>query len=104
MARYNIHQLDKKEKEQLLDNLFEAIKHLKSKQDIVDFFRDLLTESEAIMLARRVQIAQMILDNKSFYDIKTELGASFDTINSVKRFVEYGSDGYKKVIERLAQK
>jgi len=101
MSRYNINQLSKVEKEKLLDKLFEAVKILKSKQDIVDFFRDLLTESEAIMLARRLQIAQMIMDDKSFYDIKTELGASFDTINSVKRFVEYGSNGYKKVIERL---
>lgn len=101
MSRYNINQLTKVEKDKLLEKLFEAVKILKSKQDIVDFFRDLLTESEAIMLARRLQIAQMIMDDKSFYDIKTELGASFDTINSVKRFVEYGSNGYKKVIKRL---
>lgn len=101
MGRYNINQLTKVEKDELLDKLFEAVKKLKSKNEIVDFFRDLLTESEAIMLARRLQIAQMIMDKKSFYDIKSELGASFDTINSVKRFVEYGSNGYKRVIERL---
>jgi len=101
MSRFNINNLNGEEKEKLLDKLFEAVKQLKSKQEIVSFFRDLLTDSESVMLARRLQIAQMIVDKKSFYEIREEMGASFDTINSVKRFVEYGSDGYKKVIERL---
>lgn len=102
MSRYNINNLSKAEKEELLDKLFEAIKGLKSKQEIVDFFRDLLTDSESVMLARRLQVAQMIMDDKSFHEIREEMGASFDTINSVKRFVEYGSNGYKSVIKRLS--
>jgi TrpR-related protein YerC/YecD len=101
MPRYNSQAMTNKEKRALIDELYGAVQTLQSKQDILDFFRDLLTESESIMLARRLEIAKMLLEERSFLDIKVQLKAGFDTINAVRRWLEHGHGGYRRVIERL---
>jgi TrpR-related protein YerC/YecD len=104
MPRFEHRRLNQKEKNKIFNQLFSAVGSLKNKQEIVDFFRDLLSPSEVLMLARRLQIAQMLQEGKSYYEIKHELSASFDTINSVKQFLDSGNRGYHKVIARLGGK
>ena len=84
-----------------LDTLYTAISSLNSREEIKKFLRDLLTESERVMMGRRIIIAQRLLEEKSYLEIKQELGVGMDTIMRVHRWLEDDIDGYEKVVKKL---
>ena len=43
----------------------------------------------------------MLREKKTYLDIAEKTGASTATISRVNRSLNYGSDGYEKVFERL---
>ena len=56
------------EREKLLGEFWTAVMLLETEGEIRNFFKDLLSETEAVMLARRLKIAKLIYQGKS-YDI-----------------------------------
>lgn len=94
MSKVKPHTVDPKEKFQAVDSLFDVIMRLKTKQEIVDFFLGLFTPSESLMMARRVQIARMLLNDNSYDEIKRKLKVSSQTINSTDRWLHKGDEKY----------
>lgn len=94
MSKVKPHLIDPSEKFQAIDSLFEVISKLKTKQEIVDFFLGLFTSSESLMMARRIQIARMLLDEKSYEDIMKKLRVSSQTINSTDKWLHRGDEKY----------
>ena len=84
-----------------LDTLYTAISSLGSREEVKNFLRDLLTESERVMMGRRIIIAQRLLEEKSYLEIKRELGVGIDTITRVHRWLEDDIDGYEKTVKKL---
>ena len=93
--------LDNKDRMRYLDMLYTAIATLKSRDEVKIFLRDLLTESERIMIGRRILIAQRLLEDKSYTEIKQELGVGGDTIMRVHRWLEDENYGYEETIKKL---
>jgi len=93
--------IDNKKKIQYLDTLYTAVTSLNSREETKNFLRDLLTESERIMLGRRILIAHMLLKEKSYDDIIKELGVGKDTIMRVHYWLNDQSMGYEKVVAEL---
>lgn len=85
------------------DALFEAILTLKNLEDCYRFFEDLCTTSELKAISERFQVAKLLRERKTYIDIEDRTGASTATISRVNRFLNYGSDGYKMVLERLKE-
>lgn len=84
-----------------LDVLYTAMSGLKSREEIKSFLRDLLTESERVMIGRRIIIAQRLLEEKSYDEIVRELRVGKDTIMRVHRWLEDETEGYEKAIKQL---
>ena len=84
-----------------VDYLFKAILTLKTEEECYSFFDDLCTISELKALSQRLQVARMLSEQKVYSDIVAETGASTATISRVNRSLNYGSDGYRIVFERL---
>lgn len=89
-------------KDELLDRLFEAVLLLENIDDCYQFFEDICTVAELKSLAQRLEVAKMLQENRTYGDIAAKTGASTATISRVKRALNYGADGYKLVLERLA--
>lgn len=68
--------------------LWDALAAFTTRQEVERFLRKLLTRSERVMLGRRIQIAKMILQDRTFEDIKRELRAGESTIRSVYEWLE----------------
>ena len=83
------------------DLLFEGIMSLKSKDECYKFFEDLCTVNELISMAQRFHVARDLYDGKTFLQIEAQTGTSSATISPVNRCFNYGSGGYKMVIEKL---
>ncbi len=86
-----------------LDELFKAILELKDLDECYGFFEDLCTVNEIKEMAQRLQVAKMLRQKKTYIDIADSTGASTATISRVNRYLNYGSDGYNIILDRLEQ-
>ncbi len=83
--------------------LFEAVLALKDQEECRAFFQDLCTVSELRAMAQRLEVAQLLDQGLIYNDILQRTGASSATISRVNRALQYGADGYKTVLPRLAR-
>ena len=93
--------MSKQVKSKMVDELFEAILLLKNSKESYKFFEDLATVAEIQSLAQRLAVAKMLDSGLRYEDIVEKTGASTATISRVKRFLEYGADGYRLILDRL---
>ena len=93
--------MNKKIKTEAVDALFQAILSLETKEECYSFFDDLCTVNELLSLSQRFEVATMLRDKKTYLEIAEKTGASTATISRVNRSLNYGSDGYELVFERM---
>ncbi len=86
------------------DYLFEAILSLETIDDCYNFFDDLCTIKENTEMAKRMCVAKMLEENTVYTEINEKTGLSTATISRINRCLKYGSDGYVKILKRLAEK
>ena len=87
-----------------MEFLFQAILKLESREECYKFFGDLCTINELRSISQRLVVAKMLDDRKVYSDIVAQTGASTATISRVNRSLNYGSDGYRIVFDRLEDK
>ena len=81
--------------------LYEAILRLNSLDECIRFFDDLCTPTELRSLEQRFDVAVYLQQGLVYLDILEKTGASSATISRVNRSLNYGTDGYRLVIERM---
>ncbi len=86
-----------------LDELFEAMKTLKTTEEYYRFFEDICTVAELKAIAQRLQVAKMLSEEKTYMEIEAKTKASTATISRINKCVGYGADGYKLVLERMSR-
>lgn len=94
MSKVKIHSVNPREKYQIIGEFFEIVAGLRSKKEVVDFFIGLLTPSEAVMMARRIQVAKKILQGKNYEEIRKELKVSYQTITKTENWLHNGTEEY----------
>jgi TrpR-related protein YerC/YecD len=102
-GREKMRDLDAKTKSLAVDMLFEGILSLENLEDCYRFFEDLCTVNELKEMSERLQVAKFLWERKTYIDIQDRTGASTATISRINRYLNYGNDGYKIVIERLKE-
>lgn len=85
-----------------MDFFFKAILSLETIDECYKFFDDIATINEVKSLAQRLQVAKMLKDKKIYNEIVDKTRASTATISRVNKCLNYGSDGYKIILERLS--
>ena len=93
--------MNEKLKSESMDMLFKAVLELKTIEECYAFFDDICTIHELQSLAQRLEVAFMLCDGKTYTEIGELTGASTATVSRVNRSLNYGSDGYKMVLDRL---
>lgn len=88
-------------KPEAVDELYEAILCLETKEECSAFFDDLCTVLELQTLSQRLQVAKMLRENHVYSDIVATTSASTATISRVNRSL---NGGYDVVFERLKAK
>ena len=87
-----------------MDFLFEGVLSLETKEECYRFFEDICTINEIKAFEQRLQVARMLTEKRTYLDIASTTGASTATISRINRSLNYGNDGYKLVLSRLAVK
>ncbi|MDO4923127.1 MAG: YerC/YecD family TrpR-related protein [Peptococcaceae bacterium] len=89
---------------EMIDGFFEALSLVDTREEYYRFFEDICTVGEINAIAQRLEVAKMLADEQTYTRIAEVTGASTATISRVKKCLNYGSDGYKLVLERLKEK
>ena len=84
----------------LTDNLMKAILSLKDESEAYAFFDDLCTINELQDLAKRLEAARLLQSGMNYQQISKKLSISTATISRVSRCLNYGTGGYKKMLEK----
>lgn len=87
-----------------VEKLFHGILCLETLEECYAFFEDLSTVNELLSLGQRFEVANMLRENCTYNEVADKTGASTATISRVNRCLNYGSDGYDLVINRLKEK
>jgi TrpR-related protein YerC/YecD len=81
--------------------MYRAILTLETVEEAMKFFDDLCTVTELQAMEQRYQVAVLLEQGLIYNDILEQTGAARATISRVNRSLQYGSDGYAVVFERL---
>ena len=84
------------------DWLLDGILSLQNREEAYRFFEDLCTVNELESLGQRFEVAGMLREDRTYQDIAQTTGASTATISRVNRCLNYGTDGYVMVLDRMS--
>ena len=93
--------LGERERIVALDALYTATASLQGRAAVKAFLRDLLTESERIMLGRRIVIARMLVAGYTYRDIAARLGVGTDTVQRVQKQLYDQVPGYEEALRGM---
>ena len=83
------------------DRLIRAILLLDEEEDAYRFFEDLCTIPELKSISQRLEVAALLRKKETYQKIAEETGASSATISRVNRALNYGADGYHRVLTKI---
>ena len=83
-----------------MTELFEALRSLKSRQELEEFLRDLCTLGELEAMAHRWQVARLVDQGLPYTEIAEKTGASTATVTRVAHWLNHGEGGYRLAIDR----
>ena len=83
------------------DELCRALLSLDNMEECYAFLEDLCTIKEILDMSQRLEVARMLRSKASYTTITKATGASTATISRVSKCCEYGTGGYRTVIDRL---
>lgn len=84
--------------------LFDVIANLKDEKECEMFFEDLCTIKEIQDMAQRLETAVLLNSGENYQNISAKVGVSSATISRVNRCLNYGSGGYKSVVDKISEK
>lgn len=84
-----------------LNNFWNLITLLEDKEQVKDFLKNLLTHTEMKMLAKRIQIAKMLLEGYNYRDIRNYVKVTDPTISKISNILATGGEGLKSAIGYL---
>ena len=70
MTKVSRYKLDPEKRNLILNDFWSAVTLLDDKKQISNFFKSLLTHTEMEMVSKRIQIAKMLLNGRSYEEIK----------------------------------
>lgn len=95
--------MSKKIRNEETDRLIDGILSLRNREEAYHFLEDLCTVNELASLSQRFEVAGMLRKEQTYQDIAKLTGASTATISRVNRALNYGTDGYDMVLERIRE-
>jgi TrpR-related protein YerC/YecD len=103
MSKVRVYSIDKNERYRVVGELFDLIVNLKTKREVIDFLIGLFTPSETLMIARRVQIAKMLIEEENYEMIRKKLKVSNQTISKVEHWLKSDEQKNKIIVAKLQQ-
>jgi len=99
MAKVRINAVNQDEKYKIVGEFYDIVAGLKTKNEIIKFFVGIFTPSESLMIARRIQIAKLLLEGHNYEVIRKKLKVGFHTITQTHNWLNKDEE-YHRWIEK----
>lgn len=103
MPQVSRYRLDQSIQEEMFRRFWSSIANLKNPTAVSEFFSDLLTDTEEIMLAKRLTVAVLLLRGKRPIDIAQTLHVSFSMVGRVSTWVDRANPSTRRELERISR-
>lgn len=104
MPKVKVYSVDPREKYRITGELFEVIANLRTKKEVIEFLIGLLTPSETLMVARRVQIAKMLLEGENDFEfIRKRMKVSNQTIVKVEHWLRGDENKNALIVKKIKE-
>jgi len=87
--------------DQLSQRLVAAVSLIRERNHLAQFFNDLLTATEQVMLGKRLLIALFLEKGRSYAEISRVLSVGEQTIAAVSERLERDGRGFRLVLQKL---
>ena len=104
MPQVSKYPMDRELEKRMFDIFYQTIADLKSKGQVQDFLSDLLSQTEHVMLSKRLAIAVLLIKGNTYEMIRDTLKVSTSTIVTIKYWLDDEGKGYRKAIEKILKK
>lgn len=101
MARVSSISVEARRMGYFISNLWNVFTLIENRDETILFLKELLTPTEIRMLAKRIQIAKMLIEGYKYDEIKTHIRVTDSTISSVNNQLQFRDGGYMKIMSRL---
>lgn len=88
-----------KDRNQIIYDLIYAIKGCRTIEEAASLIEDLLTESELEFISRRLRIARLLIEGKTYEDVRIKLHVSESTIAKIAAWLSDKGDGFRNVVK-----
>lgn len=93
--------LPRKEQQELIHDLVDALVLCRTTRDVIAFLQDLLTLKETRVLSKRLRIAKLLLQGVTYEEIEEELHTSHGTVAKIAAWLSERGDGFREIIAKL---
>lgn len=101
MAKFTPYQkLSPQERQRVLLELCQTMVMVKRLEEAAKILGDLLSDQELLMVAKRLQIAKLLLNGKKYAQIRKDLKVSQQTIARVNLWLQQAGEGFRMVMKR----
>lgn len=105
MSRISKHPNEKMIENKVYKIFINSIKNINQTVGVVSFLNDLLSPQERIMLAKRIGVAYLLLQDKYTYeDIKKTLRVSLGTIAKIHAVLAVQGEGFRSTLGKIILK
>lgn len=101
MTQVSKFQLSEKIETQIRNIFAEIISLLSGKENVFVFLDDFLTQTEKIVLSKRIAIAFMLKKSYDYETIKNILKVSQSTVSAISLKLKYAGKGYHQVLDKI---
>lgn len=96
-----LRKLSRQEQEELFVDLARAVGSIKSPTEAATLLRDLLTEAEIAMVAKRLAIAELLIGGVPYRDICQDLKVGYTTVARISEWLNRSGEGFRLALERM---
>ena len=82
------------------DKLFQSFLLLETVEECYQYFEDLCTIKEVLAMSQRLEVAKRLAAGESYQKVTEDTGVSSATVGRVKRCLDYGTGGYRLILDR----
>lgn len=100
MTKISRKRLESQVEKRIYEIFSETIVSLDNPQKVEEFFNELISPTEKLMLAKRLAIAILLEKGYTYEDIISVLKVSRTTIQSVSLWYKFRGIGYKKAVDK----
>lgn len=102
MVQISRKKLDKDIETEMYKQFWKSLSEMRSPQESSEFFSDILTETEKVMLAKRFAVALLIVRGRTATEIRQAINVTYSTISSVSSWVKNAKPKTQDILKSLS--